>query len=135
MNFFEQVYQITKQIPAGKVATYGQIARLLGTRDARRVGHALHANKDPQTPCHRVVNKEGKLAKNFAFDGWEEQKRRLEAEGVAVVGNVDLEKYQCTLTKIGPVASFPHRPSSPVSTGVRARRRGSPFAPPSLRHL
>lgn len=104
MNFFERVYQVTRQIPVGKVATYGQIARLLDTRDARRVGHALHANKDPKTPCHRVVNQKGELALNFAFsakgrsafggDGWEEQKRRLLAEGVGVVGRkVDLRKY------------------------------------------
>jgi O-6-methylguanine DNA methyltransferase len=95
MNFFDQVYAVTRQIPAGKVATYGQLAQLLGTRDARRVGHALHANNDPKTPCHRVVNQKGELAPNFAFDGWQEQKRRLEAEGVEVVGKrVDLDKYQ-----------------------------------------
>ena len=95
VSFFERVYAVTRQIPPGKVATYGQIARLLGTRDARRVGHALHANKDPKTPCHRVVNQKGELAPNFAFDGWEEQKRRLEAEGVAVIGKgVDLRQFQ-----------------------------------------
>lgn len=95
MNFFEGVYQVTRQIPKGKVATYGQLARLVGTRDARRVGHALHANKDPKTPCHRVVNRKGELAPNFAFDGWEEQKRRLMAEGVAVSGKkVNLSKFQ-----------------------------------------
>ena len=95
MNFFEGVYQVTRQIPKGKVATYGQLARIVGTRDARRVGHALHANKDPKTPCHRVVNRKGELAPNFAFDGWEEQKRRLMAEGVVVSGKkVNLSKFQ-----------------------------------------
>lgn len=62
--------------------TYGQVAKLIGTRDARRVGHALHANKNPDVPCHRVVNKEGRLAPNYAFGGCFEQKSRLLAEGV-----------------------------------------------------
>jgi methylated-DNA-protein-cysteine methyltransferase-like protein len=76
------------------VATYGQIAKILQTRDARRVGWAMHANKDLKVPCHRVVNKEGKLAKSFSFEGWEEQKRRLEREGIRINGNkVCLEKY------------------------------------------
>ena len=94
-NFFEKVYGVTKKIPVGKVVTYGQIAEILGTRDARKVGFALHANKDSNTPCHRVVNKEGKLASNFAFDGAREQKRRLEEEGVEFKDemHVDLEKF------------------------------------------
>jgi len=93
-NFFNQVYEITKAIPSGRVTTYGQIAKKLGTRDARRVGHALHANKSAQVPCHRVVNKSGQLAKSFGFGGCWEQAKRLEAEGVDVTNNkVDLEKY------------------------------------------
>jgi len=103
VNFFQRVYEVAKKIPAGKVATYGQLAEILGTRDARRVGQALHANKDLKTPCHRVVNKNGELALNFSAKGrsalggggWREQKRRLEAEGVEVVGRrVALKKYQ-----------------------------------------
>lgn len=62
--------------------TYGQIAEIIGTRDARRVGHALHANRDPQVPCHRVVNKDGRLAPGYAFGGPNEQRNRLIAEGV-----------------------------------------------------
>jgi len=77
------------------VATYGQIARILGTRDARRIGHALHANKDSKTPCHRVINKDGKLASGFAFGGPEEQKRRLLSEGAGFRDemHVDLERH------------------------------------------
>ncbi len=94
-GFFERVYEIVKKIPEGKVVNYGQIAKAIGTKDVRKVGWALHANKDSGVPCHRVVNKEGRLAPNFAFDGWEEQKRRLEAEGVIFKDkiNVDLKKY------------------------------------------
>lgn len=98
-NFFFRVYEVVKKIPKGKVATYGQIARILRTRDSRRVGHVLHANKDPKVPCHRVVNKDGKLAENFGFGGWREQVRRLEKEGVEVVGKrVELRKYLYKLT-------------------------------------
>ena len=94
MDFFEKVYQIVKKIPPGKVATYGQIAEILGTRDARRVGWALHGNKDPNTPCHRVVSKVGGLAASFAFDGEKEQRRRLEAESIGFVGKkVELKRY------------------------------------------
>lgn len=94
-NFFEQVYQIVKKIPVGKVMTYGQVAKVLGTRDARRVGQALHANNDVKTPCHRVVDKTGRLAPNFAFDGWQEQKRRLREEGVTFVDETHVALGQC----------------------------------------
>lgn len=75
--------------------TYGQIADAIGTRDARRVGQALHANKDGSgVPCYRVVNKDGKLAPGYAFGGPGEQRMRLEAEGVVFLDkdHVDLDK-------------------------------------------
>lgn len=81
-NFFERVYDIVKKIPIGSVMTYGQIAETVGTRDARRVGHALHANKSKDVPCHRVVNKDGRLAPGYAFGGADEQKKRLILEGI-----------------------------------------------------
>ena len=96
MGLFEQVYALVRQIPEGRVATYGQVAERLGLKDVRKVGFALHANQDPLTPCHRVVNKEGRVAKHFAFDGEEEQVRRLQAEGIGFVDEVrvDLEEYR-----------------------------------------
>lgn len=81
MNFRDNVFKVVKRIPKGNVMTYGQIAKIVRV-DPRMVGWALHSNKDKDVPCHRVVNKDGRLAPNFAFDGWREQKRRLEAEGV-----------------------------------------------------
>lgn len=84
-GFFERVYKIVKGIPEGSVMTYGQVAELVGTKDSRRVGHALHANRDPKVPCHRVVNKEGRLAPGYAFGGPDEQRKKLEAEGVEFV--------------------------------------------------
>ena len=92
---WEKVYDFVKTIPVGKVATYGQVAKALGIKDTRKIGWALHANKSSEVPCHRVVNKEGRLAKNFAFNGMEEQQRRLEVEGIEFTkdGYVDLVKY------------------------------------------
>ena len=97
MNTFEKIYEVVKNIPKGKVATYGQVALLAGNpRWARVVGYALHVNPSPQTiPCHRVVNREGRVAPAFAFGGDEVQRQLLEAEGVVFEsdGRVDLEKY------------------------------------------
>ena len=98
MNFFNTVYQKVKQIPRGKVATYGQIAALAGNhRMARQVGWALHQNPEPGViPCHRVVNRFGGLCEGFAFGGMDVQRRLLEAEGVKVGkdGKVDLKIYR-----------------------------------------
>ena len=97
MSFFENVYEAVQLIPRGKVATYGQIARMIGApRSSRAVGYALHANPRPGViPCHRVVNREGALAPAFAFGGPEIQAQLLESEGVEVSEDfiVDLGKY------------------------------------------
>lgn len=95
-NFTLRVLETLQDIPMGKVATYGIIARMLGDqRLARAVGNALHKNEDWKTyPCHRVVNAQGKLAENFGMGGPLVQKERLEAEGVVVRNmKVDLKKY------------------------------------------
>lgn len=97
MNFYEQVYEVVRQIPKGRVTTYGRIAMLCGNpRASRAVGFALHVNPEPfVTPCHRVVNRNGFLSGSFAFGGAGVQKQLLEQEGVVVDGDncVDLEKY------------------------------------------
>lgn len=96
-GFFKSVYEQVKQIPEGKVATYGQIARLCGNaRMSRQVGWALHVNPEPYvTPCHRVVTKEGNLSRAFAFGGENVQKELLEKEGVTFLENgaVDIKKH------------------------------------------
>lgn len=97
MRFYDKVYAVVQQIPKGRVATYGQLALLCGSpRAAKAVGNALHANPLPGTiPCHRVVNREGRLAPGFAFGGPNEQRRLLEQEQVEVDadGFVDMQKY------------------------------------------
>ena len=96
-NFYNKVYSVVKAIPEGKVATYGQIAAICGApRAARVVGSALHHNPEPVIiPCHRVVNRSGRLAPEFAFGGKDEQRRLLEKEGVKVGEDdtVDLAQY------------------------------------------
>ena len=98
--FFARVYAYLRTVPKGKVVTYGQIAFAIGApRCARQVGFALHSNPQPIIiPCHRVVNREGRLAPAFAFGGLEAQAELLRAEGVEVVEAedgyfVDLKKY------------------------------------------
>lgn len=97
LNFSQKVYNIVKQIPLGKVATYGMIARLSGNPNATRaVGQVLHKNPNPiKIPCHRIVNRDGKLAPSFAFGGDAIQKILLEKENVEVnrENKVDLKKY------------------------------------------
>ena len=80
----ENVYEFVRNIPHGKVATYGQIALHLGNRNfARVVGNSLHSNPDPEPiPCHRVVNSKGQLSRSYAFGGIEAQRRLLVSEGV-----------------------------------------------------
>ena len=95
--FNDAVYEVVQQIPAGRVATYGQIARMVGRpRNARFVGYALHVNPEPGTiPCHRVVFKDGSLAPGFAFGGEDAQRRLLEAERVEFLadGRVDMQRF------------------------------------------
>ncbi len=96
-SVFALVYEQVKRIPRGRVATYGQIASLIGNpRLSRAVGFALHVNPEPGViPCHRVVNREGRLSPAFAFGGINMQEKLLEGEGVTVEnGRVDLEKYR-----------------------------------------
>ena len=92
----KRIYEAVKKIPAGKVATYGQIAELAGDKKmARAVGNALHKNPDPEhIPCFRVVNAKGELSGAFAFGGKNVQADRLTADGVTVVdGRVDMERF------------------------------------------
>ena len=95
MSAFQAIYKAVAKIPRGKVSTYGQIAKYVGINNPKVVGYALHSNKTPDiVPCHRVVNKFGKLAPGYAFGGLDIQKQLLEREGVTFInGSVDLDKH------------------------------------------
>lgn len=88
-NFFERVYEIARQIPEGRVTSYGAIAKALGAvRSARMVGWAMNAshNRD-DVPAHRVVNRKGLLSGKHHFDGTNLMQQLLENEGIKVVDN------------------------------------------------
>lgn len=100
--FSDWVFAVVQHIPRGSVTTYGQIARIIGaSRSARYVGYALRNNPSPgmepgDIPCHRVVFKDGSMARSFAFGGPEEQRAMLESEGVDFDddGRVMMERFQ-----------------------------------------
>jgi methylated-DNA-protein-cysteine methyltransferase-like protein len=96
-HFFERVYAVARQIPYGRVTSYGAIAKALGTaRSARMVGWAMNAchNRD-DVPAHRVVNRVGVLSGKHHFPGTNLMQQLLESEGIEVVDNqiVDFEKH------------------------------------------
>ena len=89
-NFYERVFEVVKQIPSGRVTSYGAIANYLGSsRAARMVGWALNSTKDAPgwIPAHRVVNRNGLLSGRIHFMGERLMKELLESEGVKVVDN------------------------------------------------
>ena len=84
MSAFQAIYKAVAKIPRGKVSTYGQIAKYVRVNNPKVVGYALHSNKTPDiVPCHRVVNKFGKLAPGYAFGGLDIQRKLLEQEEIA----------------------------------------------------
>ena len=92
----KRIYEAVKRIPAGKVATYADVAEMAGDRRmARAVGNALHHNPDPEhIPCYRIVNSKGELAEAFVFGGEDIQAKLLMADGIEVKnGRVDLKRY------------------------------------------
>lgn len=96
-RFFEQVYEIVKLIPVGMVATYGQIAVLLGKpRSARVVGWAMQsAPAELHLPCHRVVNRLGEMSPEHVFGGKDIQRHMLKIEGISFKkdGCIDMKKH------------------------------------------
>ncbi|MBC8061414.1 MAG: MGMT family protein [Clostridiaceae bacterium] len=103
-NYFQQVYEIVAQIPKGKIATYGQIAAMLGTpKNARIVGYAMNAAPaEMKLPCHRVLNKKGALSPAYAFGDKAIQHALLEVEGITFDNencvNVKKHLWDCVLT-------------------------------------
>ncbi len=97
---YTKIYTLIRRIPSGRVASYGQIARLAGVpRGARQVGYALHALPNGTTvPWHRVVNAKGTISRRTVPGSELTQRMLLEAEGVYfdLNGRVDLARYGWT---------------------------------------
>lgn len=108
---WERVWQAVRAIPAGRVATYGQIAALAGLGDgARQVGYALAALPDgSDVPWQRVVNSRGEISARREFDGAPRQRALLEEEGIVFdgAGRIDLERFRWR----GPAPRRPARRS------------------------
>ncbi len=96
MTLYEKIYAAVRSVPAGTVASYGQIAEAVGNRRLSRVvGYALHVNPQPGViPCHRVVMRDGSLSPAFAFGGANRQEQLLKDEGVLFLpdGRVDMAR-------------------------------------------
>ena len=88
-DFFEQVYAVVKEIPEGRVTSYGAIANYLGTKkSSRMVGWAMNAcHSRPEIPAHRVVNRNGLLTGKMHFSAPEDMQKRLEKDGLKVVAD------------------------------------------------
>jgi methylated-DNA-protein-cysteine methyltransferase-like protein len=86
IDFFLRVYEVVKQIPYGKVTSYGAIAKALGTpRSSRTVGYAMNAShSDSEVPAHRVVNRNGVLTGKHHFPGTHLMQQLLESEGLII---------------------------------------------------
>lgn len=96
-TFTQKIYALARSIPKGKVATYGQLAKIAGNPNAARaVGTAMRCNPDiPATPCHRVVASDGSLTGYSAGKGISTKRTMLETEGVLFKGEkVDLARSQ-----------------------------------------
>ena len=96
-HFYEKVYEITRQVPKGKVTTYGMIAKAIGSAGAARmVGWALNAQKNHlgDIPAHRVVNRKGLLTGSKYFPG-DAMAELLQNEGIEIIEKqiINLDKY------------------------------------------
>ncbi|MCR8666899.1 MGMT family protein [Aestuariibaculum sp. M13] len=88
LNFFDKVYEVARQIPYGRVTSYGAIANYLGAaRSARMVGYAMNGSAGKDIPAHRVVNRKGLLTGKQHFDGTNLMQQLLESEGIKVIDN------------------------------------------------
>jgi methylated-DNA-protein-cysteine methyltransferase-like protein len=89
-DFFDLVYQVCREIPKGRVTSYGAIANYLGAnRGARMVGWAMNnAHKMPEIPAHRVVNRNGQLTGKIHFSTPDEMELRLKSEGIEVQNDI-----------------------------------------------
>lgn len=107
----EQIYAVVRQVPRGRVTTYGAVARILGTCTARMVGYAMAATPEGSgVPWQRVINSQGKVSPHGAGYGSAIQRQLLEEEGILFDANekIDLGKFGWP---DAPVTQTPHQTS------------------------
>lgn len=96
-NSYQQIWNVVAEIPSGRVATYGQIARIAGLgQRARLVGYALHNTPDDlNLPWHRVINAQGRISFPPGSENYRRQRALLEAESIEFIqGRLDLSVYR-----------------------------------------
>ncbi|MYH69718.1 MAG: cysteine methyltransferase [Gammaproteobacteria bacterium] len=96
-SVYDEIYAWVRRVPEGKVATYGQVAGLVGRCSARQVGYAMAALQDGAgVPWHRIINAQGRISLRTGSDGHRLQRILLEAEGIdfAADGSIDLTQYR-----------------------------------------
>ncbi len=91
---FDLIRNIVRQIPPGKVSTYGNVAQAAGIGNAQVVGWALRGNQNKDIPCHRVIQKGGTLSSGFSLNGPKEQKKRLLNDGVPFLDETRVDMDQ-----------------------------------------
>jgi methylated-DNA-protein-cysteine methyltransferase-like protein len=94
-SVFIRIRNLVRQIPLGRVSTYGLVAKAANTKSPRVVGWALRGNQDSTLPCHRVVQKGGTISPNYSLGGYLGQRRRLEKEGLKFKGRqiIDFDSF------------------------------------------
>ncbi|MCK5117097.1 MAG: MGMT family protein [Candidatus Aegiribacteria sp.] len=98
-SMYRRIYSVVNMIPPGRVATYGQIARIAGGCSARNVGYAMSSvSQESDVPWHRVINSRGRISVRSSGEACTAQDRILESEGVvfSTSGSVDLERFGWT---------------------------------------
>ena len=97
MSVYDKIYEWVRLVPEGKVASYGQIARLVGKCSARQVGYAMAALPDDSgVPWHRIINSQGRISQRTGSEGHRLQRILLEAEGIIFLPDdkIDLLRYR-----------------------------------------
>ena len=94
-DLYKKIYKIVKNIPKGKVSTYGQIGKMIGC-SPRVIGYAMHSvSSEDEVPWQRVINSKGMISFPEGTQGYDEQRAILEAEGIVFNenGKIDLKKF------------------------------------------
>jgi len=95
ISLYDRIFEVVRLVPVGSVATYGQIAHIVGCFP-RVVGYAMHSvSIEDDVPWQRIINSKGKISFPLGTEGFDEQKAILEAEGVVFdkMGKIDLKKF------------------------------------------
>ena len=97
----EKIYEKLRQVPKGRVVTYGELARSIGTNAFRFVGSCMKTNPDPvKTPCYKVILSSGKIGNYSGIGGIKSKISKLKSDGIEIIdGKIDLDKFGWKFSK------------------------------------